>query len=87
MDVTVTVSVLVTKDVDVMASTSIGPQSTKRITAENAIKANRVEILWGFMLKMSVQFRDFVSSGTKPSSPHPVYMQFLFVQQRIQDLQ
>jgi hypothetical protein len=39
VDVTVIVEVLVTKELDVPASTSIGPYATKRITAVNAIKA------------------------------------------------
>jgi hypothetical protein len=43
MDVTVTVSVLVTKEDVVMASTSIGPWRTKSIVT--AIKAKRIEIL------------------------------------------
>ncbi len=72
VDVTVIVEVLVTKELDVMAATSTGPYATKRITAVNAIKAKCVEIRWGFMSEMSVQFRDFASSATWTSSPHLV---------------
>lgn len=72
VDVTVIVEVLVTKELDVTASTWTGPYATKRIAAVNAIKAKWVEILWRFMLEMSVQFRDFASSVTQTLSHHPV---------------